>query len=347
MQTIEGSNMQVKLSRFPRTLKKKLRIPMNIFIGNIDIYHGPFDSVQPAMGCRKIVTIHDLRYFDFYDRLHDVLPIIKNYPQISESYDGWEQWMKGMRKRTFMAVQAADHIITVSRFTRDSLLKHLGVKHKSVHVVYNGISPIFRPIHEKEKKLRIKREYGIEGNYFLYVGHLDPLKNILKMIDAYLSVKSCIKGGTPYKLVVVTPTPKSYWFYYIILQRIKRLSVSGDIHFIHNPADEKLPFLYSGATAFLLPSLYEGFGLTPLEAMACGTPAIVSDVCSLPEVVGDAALLVNPYSTDSIAGAIQRVVSDRKLREELTQLGLERAKRFSWEKTARETLNVYRAAANR
>jgi glycosyltransferase involved in cell wall biosynthesis len=309
MKTIEGSNMQVKLSRFPRTLKKKLRIPMNIFIGNVDIYHGPFESVQPAMGCKKIVTIHDLRYFDFYDRLHEVLPVINNYPQISESYDGWEQWMKGMRKRTFVAVQAADHIITVSRFTRDSLLKHLGVKHKSVHVVYNGVSPIFRPIHEKEK--------------------------------------SCIKGGTPYKLVVVTPTPKSYWFYYIILQRIKRLSVSGDIHFIHNPADEKLPFLYSGATAFLLPSLYEGFGLTPLEAMACGTPAIVSDVCSLPEVVGDAALLVNPYSTASIAGAIQRVVSDRKLREELTQLGLERAKRFSWEKAARETLNVYMAAANR
>jgi glycosyltransferase involved in cell wall biosynthesis len=343
---LEGNNMQAKLSRCPRILRKKLRIPINAFIGKIDIFHAPFDNLLPVYGCKKIVTIHDLRYFDIYPQLHKVLPELSEDTVFNAHYKDWDNWIQEMRKRVSSAVKNADSIITNSRHTRHSLINLFHINPEKVHTVYLGCSPRFRQCEEKVKIQQITEKLGIDERYFLYVGQMDPFKNILRLIDAFYRIKHESVVAS-YKLVFITPTPKDCWFHQIVSQKIKRLSLEKDIISIHNLPDIDLPYVYGGAEALLLPSLYEGFGLPPLEAMACGIPAVVSDVGALPEVVGDSALLVNPYSTTSIAEGIHRIVSDRKLQEELTQLGLERAKRFSWEKAARETIEVYKEAANR
>jgi glycosyltransferase involved in cell wall biosynthesis len=254
--------------------------------------------------------------------------------------------MHMMRKRVYSALQNADSFITVSRYTRTALIDLFHVNPEKVHTVYLGFSPRFRQCDKKAKIHLITEKLGIDGRYLLFVGQMDPFKNILRLLEAFYRLKHDLAGAA-YKLVFITPTPKSHWFHQIVSRKIKRLSLEKDVIFVHNLPDIDLPYVYGGAEALLLPSLYEGFGLPPLEAMACGIPAVVSDVGALPEVVGESALIVNPYSTTSIAEGIHRVVSDRNLREELTKRGLQRAKRFSWEKTARETLHVYRAAANR
>ncbi|MFX0203053.1 MAG: glycosyltransferase family 4 protein [Candidatus Hodarchaeota archaeon] len=343
MQLLEGKNMQVRLSRFPRTLRKNLRIPANIFIGNIDIFHGPFDNVLPVAGCKKITTIHDLRYFDIYPRLHKVLPELADYNVDSHSYKGWDRWMKAMGKRVYSAVQRADHVITVSEHTCDSLMNLLNVKRKKIHIIHNGVSRLFMPVKDRQKIRRITEKYCIDHNYLIFVGHMDPFKNILRMIDAYHMIRNDHGVSTP-RLVIITPMPKSFWFYTIVHHKIEELNLIDDIHIIRDVSDEEMPYFYNGATALLLPSLYEGFGLPALEAMACGTPVIASKVCSIPEVVGDSALLVDPHSTSSIAEAISRILSDDNLRKNLAMRGLRRSKLFSWEKTARQTLKVYEHA---
>lgn len=344
IQRLEADNVQIKLSRCPRILRKKLRIPINAFIGKVNIFHAPFDNLLPAYGCKKIVTIHDIRYFDIYPRLRNVLPELFEDPIFNANYKGWDNWMRGMKKRVRSAVQNADSIMTVSHHTRNSLINLLHVKPEKIHTVYLGYSPRFGRCCEKKRIQQITEKLGIDGRYLLYVGQMDPFKNILRMIDAFYRVKHD-SMMVAYKLVLITPTPKYDWFHQLVCRKIKELSLEKDVISIYNTPDDDLPYVYGGAEALLLPSLYEGFGLPPLEAMACGTPTVVSDVCSLPEVVGDAALFVDPYSTASIAEGIHRIVSDRKLRDELIKRGLERTKEFSWKKTAVETLKIYNLAA--
>ena len=345
MRLLEGRNMQIKLSRFPRRLRIKLRIPVNMFIGNIDIFHGPFDNVLPVVGCKRITTIHDVRYFDIYPRLHEVLPELANYSIDSNYYNWWNSWMEGMKKRVYSAACKADHIITVSNYSRDSLIKLLHVNHEKVHTIYNGVSPLFAPVNDRKKIHRITEKYGIDRDYLLFVGHIDPFKNILRMIDAYHIIRNENGSSTP-SLVIISPTQERDWFYRVVKQKISQMLLNHDIQIVNNITDEDLPYFYSGATALLLPSLYEGFGLPAIEAMACRTPVIASNTCSLPEVVGDAALLVDPYSINSIAAGIQRILSDDLLREDLGIRGLERSRQFSWEKTARETLKLYQEVYN-
>jgi glycosyltransferase involved in cell wall biosynthesis len=341
---LQGNNIQAKLSRCPRTILKKLRVPINLFIGRVDIFHAPFDNLLTVYGCKKIVTIHDIRYFDIYPRLRRVLPELFENPLFNANYKAWDAWMHLMKKRVYAAIQGADSIITVSRHTRHSLINHFHVNPRKIHTVYNGYSSRFRQCGEKEKNQQMRVKFGIDEPYILYVGQMDPFKNILRLVDAFYKIKHDPPTAA-YKLVLITPTPANYWFHQIVSQKTRKLSLEQDVIFIHDLADNMLPYAYGAAELLLLPSLYEGFGLPALEAMACGTPVVVSDVCSLPEVVGDSALFVNPYSTTSIAEAIQKIVLDRNLRDALIGRGLERIKRFSWKKAARQTLNVYNLTA--
>ena len=346
MDLLAGKNMHIVHSRFPRRLRKKFKIPANFFIGNVDIFHGPFDNVLPVLGCKKIVTIHDVRYFDVYPRLYELLPELSDYSIDSNSYEGWDSWMKSMRKRVRTAVKRADHIITVSQSSKRAIQRFLGADASSIHTVYNGVSPLFRPIREETQLMKTREKYGIERDYLLFVGHIDPFKNILTMLDAYSRVRNEIGSSVP-RLILISPTPERDWFYKVVQQKIARLSLQDDIIILGNVPDEDLPSFYSGAEALLLPSLYEGFGLPAIEAMACGTPVIASDICSLPEVVGDAAMLVDPYSVHSIADGIRKILSDETLKSELSVRGIERSKLFSWEKTAIETLKVYKHSCQR
>lgn len=340
MQLLEGRNMKAVRSRFPRRLRKRLRLPANLFIGNVDILHGPFDNVLPAIGCKRITTIHDIRYFDIYPRLQEVVPELSHYSVDAGGFDGWTTWMNGMRKRVYAAVTKADRIITISDYSRDALADILHVRREKIYRVYNGVSPLFAPIQDREAVVKTVGKYGIERDYLMFIGHIDPFKNILRMIDAYRILRNDTGSGAPC-LVIISPTRDSDWFYQIVLQKIRERSLTNDIHIVDNVPDEDVPCFYNGAKALLIPSLYEGFGLPAIEAMACGTPVVAAESCSLPEVVGDAAVLVDPYSVDSIAEGIHKVLSDTDLRNVLTGRGTERARLFSWEKAARETLEIY------
>jgi glycosyltransferase involved in cell wall biosynthesis len=341
MDLLAGKNMHILHSRFPRRLRKKLSIPVNFFIGKIDIFHGPFDNVLPVFGCKKITTIHDVRYFEVYRRLHELIPELADYSIDSKSFEGWNGWMNSMRTRVRKAVRRADHIITISQSSKNAIQRFLHADETSIHTVYNGISPLFRPVRADEQLLEAREKYGSERDYLLFVGHIDPFKNILRMLDAYSMVRNEI-GATAPRLILISPTPERDWFYKVVQQKISVMSLQDDITILGNVPDQDLPVLYSGAEALLIPSLYEGFGLPAIEAMACGTPVIASNICSLPEVCGNAALLVDPYSTDSVAEGIHTIISDKRLRNELSGCGLNRAVQFSWEKTARETLKIYK-----
>jgi len=182
MNLLEGKNMQVKLSRFPRRLRRRFHIPANFFIGNVDILHGPFDNVIPSFGCKKIMTIHDIRYFDIYPRLKEVVPELSQNSIDANSFEGWNEWMKGMKRRVYLAVQKADHIITISKYSQESLINLLNVDRSKIHTVYNGVSSLFEPIKDENSIQFVLDRYSLNRKYYIFVGHIDPFKNVLRMI---------------------------------------------------------------------------------------------------------------------------------------------------------------------
>lgn len=283
----------------------------------LDLVHDP-TGVMPLLltSVARVLTIHD------------AIPYV--CPQTSTRLDwlifhGWLPW----------AVRRADAIVTVSRRSREDIVTHLPVSPERVAVVPLAADQRFRPMKKAEIE-PVLRGCGIERPYILYVGSLESRKNLPRLLEAYDRLR---QRSTPWKLVVVGARK---WKSSPIFDTVHRLGLEPYVQFTGYVPDEHLPALYSGADLFVFPSLYEGFGLPPLEAMACGTPVVCSNAASLPEVVGDAAVTVDPYDVDALAEAMHRVLADRELREDLRARGLARARQFTWERTARETLAVYR-----
>jgi len=270
-----------------------------------------------------IITVHDLiRFLDLNGHSNHIhRPNFRDRLYLSLDY-------KGIKKAT--------HVIAVSHTTECDLIQHLGIPEERISVVYEGIDhQLFRPV---ERKL-------LDYPYLLYVGTEQPRKNLVGLLRAFRKLKS--QGNfKDLKLVKVGSAggPEAE-FRKETLRAIRELGLSGDVVFTGYVAEEDLPAYYSGAECFILPSFYEGFGFPPLEAMACGCPVIVSNVASLPEIVGEAALLVDPNDSDNLAGAIEVVLTDDCLRRELVSKGLERASQFTWEKAAKETVKVYESVA--
>jgi glycosyltransferase involved in cell wall biosynthesis len=268
---------------------------------------------------RYIITVHDLiRYFDlkgYSTFIHH--PNLRDRFYFSLDYRG---------------VKKATKVVADSQVTKRDLVQHLGVPEERISVVYAGIDHrLFKPT---SRRL-------VDYPYLLFVGSEYPRKNFAGLDESFNKLKS--EGEfTNLKLVKVgragRPEAK---FREHTLQVVEELGLSNEVVLTGYVAREDLPAYYSGAECFVLPSFYEGFGFTPLEAMACGCPVVVSNVASLPEVVGEAAIQVNPHDTDDIARALRRVLTDEQLKRELVAKGLEQAKQFSWEKTARGTLRVY------
>jgi alpha-1,3-rhamnosyl/mannosyltransferase len=237
------------------------------------------------------------------------------------------------------AVTRASHIITPSRSTRDDVLKLLPVDPERVSVVPEGVDPIFAPRPANEVAARLAPLGLRAGEYLLYVGTIEPRKNLLRLLQAL-----DLAGATTGPLVLAGGHG---WNNAAIRTAVERLARTGRVRSLGYVPDELRPVLLTGARAFVYPSLYEGFGLPPLEAMACGTPVLTSNVSSLPEVVGDAALFVNPDDVDALATGLARLWRDETLRADLRARGLAQARQFSWERTARATLDVYRAVLAR
>ncbi len=283
----------------------------------LDVLHNP-DFIPPLryQKAKRVITVHDLAFLRYPHLL--TRSAAHYYGQIDQ------------------AVRKADHIIAVSNSTAEDLMNLLGVPETKITVIYEAADQIFRPLPREESETFIRERYNLPPDYILFVGTVEPRKNLNTLILAYHMLME--QHGLKPHLVFAG---EHGWLSEEVYSLVRELDLQEQCHFLGRVTTEGLVHLYNAARVLAHPALYEGFGLPPLEAMACGTPVVVSNVSSLPEVVGDAALLVDPSDVEAWAVALHRILTDDALWEELRTKGLERAKHFSWKKTAQETLAVY------
>jgi len=284
------------------------------------LYHAT-EHLLPYLSTPTVLTVHDL--------------IFERYPTHHTRRNVWFLTV-GMRLFT----RAASAIIAVSQHTRRDLIELYAAPPANIHVIYEGIDPLFRPAAPAELT-RVTAHYGLDRPYLLMVGTLEPRKNHAAALRALAQLKA---EGLPHMLVIVGGRG---WLFEPIRQLVDTLGLSGDVLFTGYAPAEDLPPLYTGAACVLLPSLYEGFGFPALEAMACAAPVVCSNVSSLPEVVGDAALLAPPHDIDALAASIRLVVTQPALAAEMRRRGPTQAGRFRWETCAAETAALYAAILHR
>ena len=318
---LSNPNFENKSILFPIKIMKALwatvRLPkVNWFTHDVDLYHSTAFYLNPVSSGKSILTIFDLNFlalrrFTLWSGRWHYAPKIKEY------------------------AKRCDSIVTVSESSKKEIIESLNVAPEKITVIYGGCSEIFQPGSDDGLKEWIKRKYQIKGDFILYVGTLEPRKNLKGLIQAYN------RSRAKEEFLLVLAGGRG-WRYEHIFQLVKRLNLEDQVIFTGYVPEFDLPGLYGSASLFVYPSFYEGFGLPPLEAMACGVPVIVSNTTSLPEVVGDAGIYVDPNDTEQISVSIDLVLSDPKLHRALSEKGIERAKLFSWEKTANETLTLYK-----
>lgn len=299
-----------------RILWEQVAGPVALRRAGVDLVHGPVNVIPVLDGLPGVVTVHDLAF--------RVYP--EQYPRAKQRY---------LDLLTGLSVRSAARVVTVSESTRRDVLRFYRVEPERVVTVPNGVDPAMVPVTDEGRLARFREVHGLPEEFILYLGTLQPRKNLVGLLRAYA------RAGVEAPLVVAGGKG---WMYEPVFAEVRALGIEGRVLFAGYADPEDLPLWYSAATAFVFPSFYEGFGLPVLEAMACGAPVITSDSSSLPEVAGDAALLVDPRDVDALAGAIERLMGSPGLRADLRERGLARAREFSWERTARETAAVYRAA---
>jgi glycosyltransferase involved in cell wall biosynthesis len=294
-------------------------LPQTLQRAGVDVFHGPATLIPLAgSGFARVVTIHDLVAFLFSDT-------------IPKKYALYMRWL--IRQ----VVQKADRIISVSEHTKQDLIDVLKVDPAKVTVVYEAAPPGFQPIRDRTKHAWVRRRYNLKGPFLYHVGNIEPRKNLVRLVKAFLLMRQ--RSKLDVQLVI---TGQKGWLTSMLFRELDYLQLGDEVVFTGYVPRTDLPLLMNAAEAFVFPSLYEGFGLPALEAMSCGTPVVTSNISSLPEVVGEAAVLVDPERVESIARGMEAVLIDSDLRELLAKEGLAQARRFSWERAARETLEVYR-----
>ena len=286
-----------------------IAIPLFCHINKVDIFWQPAGHRLPSRGAfKKVITIHDLRSL----HLKDFLP----------------QDIDGLKK----AVKIADKVICISDFTKRDVIGHLGADEEKVRVIYNGVDNI-SPVRDGNAISDFKARLGIDKPFLFSLGMV-PRKNVERSISAFAK-----SGANKDFLFVFAGAHGGFLSRYVDLA--DRLGLGNSVMFLERASSEDLRFLYSAALAFVFPSLFEGFGLPVLEAQICGCPVITSNVSALPEVAGDSALLVDPYSVEEISNAMKMVVYDTNLRASLIEKGLLNAQRFSWERAGKELLEIF------
>jgi glycosyltransferase involved in cell wall biosynthesis len=282
----------------------------------LDILHSP-DFIPPHRpSCRSVITVHDLAFLLYPHFL--TKESARYYGHIDQ------------------AVRWTDHIIAVSESTKRDTMRHLGVPEDKITVVHEAANPIFRPLHKAEARAQVLNRHGLDAPYVLFVSTIEPRKNVPTLVRAVWQLIECYKE--PVHLVLAGGRG---WLFEDAFAIVEELGLDQWVHFVGRVSSEDLLYLYNGAELLAHPAFYEGFGLPPLEAMACGLPVIVSNVASLPEVVGDAGLLVDPHDVDELTVSMWRVLRDDVLHHEMREKGLRQAKQFSWERAARETAAIY------
>ena len=317
-------NFRVRPSQLP-TINPRIRIPWEqaiapalLRLSGADVYHGVLNVMPLLSPVPSVVTIHDLSPFLFP----------QTFRRVNRIYTRW-----AIR----VSCRRAAHLLAVSEFTKREIVRWMRVPPERISVTYDACDERFAPPAAAELAA-FRRAKGLPERFILFLGTLEPRKNIPQLLDAYAMIARSVDAP----LVIAG---SKGWLYEPILARAEQLGLGDKLHFAGYVEQSEQHLWYAAATVFAFPSLYEGFGMPPLEAMACGTPVVASDSSSLPEVIGDAGLLVPTGDAEALADSLHRVLNDSALHAELRARGLQQARRFSWDTTAERTLEVYRTAA--
>jgi glycosyltransferase involved in cell wall biosynthesis len=323
-QLIEQANFRRSTLFAPvHTHLEQWMLPLELLRFSLDLWHST-DFIPPLYTTvPTVITVHDLAF------LHWPHFLTKD----SAAYYG----------QIDRAVRHAQHIIVPSESTKQDLTAMLGVPPIKISVIYEAADELFVPLPVAETRAEVMRKYHLPETFVLFVGTIEPRKNVDGLLRAFHHLRS--KYGVNDTALVIAGG--SGWNYQETLDLINQLQLEQSVRLVGRVVDEELHKLYVSARCHVHPAHYEGFGLPPLEAMACGTPTIVSNVSSLPEVVGDAALLIDPANWEEIAVAMHRLLSDNQLHSELREKGLQRARYFNWESAARRTMEVYQLVVDR
>ena len=306
---------------------EQLLLPARAKEDRVDVLHctGNTAPILLDRRIRLVVTIHDMMYL----KTGSLLP-----------RSACRHQRLGRVYRSVIVPRAARHaarVVTVSHFSKEEILTHLPfLRDEDVVVVYEAGNDTYHPLDRDDAVQQVRCRYGISGNYILSLGGIDPRKNTRLLVQSFLELKH---QGTISERLLVVGVPKCAQT--MFFDHADSSTCRGETLFLDFVSEEDLLLLYNGATVFVYPSLFEGFGLPPLEAMACGTPVISSNTTSIPEIAGDAALLIDPTDGNCLKRVLADLLHDRCLCEQLTRRGFDRVRQFSWQKTAAETLAVY------
>jgi glycosyltransferase involved in cell wall biosynthesis len=309
----QGSSKEMRTDQ--RLRWQQFGLPRRAKASGVDILHVTGFDAPRRKPCRVVLTVHDL--------IGLLFPA--NLPPVSRFY--WMRWLP----RT---IRWGDRIVADSAHTQRDLNRLLGIPIERINVIHLGVSHAFKPVRDQVVLSQVRAKHRLPSTFILFVGTLEPRKGLDVLINAYRN----LAPDLPHHLVI---SGKHGWHTEPLFRQVKTLGLDRRVHFTGYVSDEDLPALYNLADLFVYPSRYEGFGLPPLEAMACGVPVVCTNVASLPEVVGEAAVLVAPDDVDTLASTTRRVLNDKALQAEMRSRGLEQASRFTWEETARRTAQVY------
>ena len=328
-------NPNIKIKRFPFSCYKRfLPLVYSEMLANsfflkykLDALHIPGGRAPASYKKKLVVTAHNLA--------------IKKFPELFSKKEVLKSRIKPP------AYNKADIIIATSESAKKDLINNFGVDENKIRIVYNAFDEKFFNDASITEIQKVKSKYKIEGEYILFMNTIKPLNNLSRLIEAFSKSRLILKGKKPnsnYKLVLAG---KSGWLADEIKQIAKDFGLKNEVIFPGYIAPQDLNALFAGADIFVSVPIYEEFGSPVLEAMACGTPVICSDVSSLPEITNGAAQLVNPYDIDGIKNTILKILDDDKLKEEIKKKGLEQARKFHWKKTAEETVKIYKEAGGK
>ena len=300
------------------SLREQFAVPLDLRRERADLFHAPHYVLPPLTPCRSVVTIHDCIHLRF--------------PQYLPNRLGYAY----ARASLWVAAHRSARVLTVSEASKRDILRYFSVPESKIDVIYNAIDERFHEEPPADEVMRVRERYQLNDPFILYAGNIKPHKNLERLIEAFHTIR---RGEFEHvKLLIIGDEISKYA---TLRRTVHRYKLHKHVRFFGFVPDATLAILYRLARVFVFPSLYEGFGLPPLEAMASGTPVITSNVSSLPEVVGDAAMLIDPYEPDAIAGAMRRVLADDRLRDDMRERGLARVRHFSWDRSVRRIREIY------
>jgi glycosyltransferase involved in cell wall biosynthesis len=291
------------------------RVGFNRLVPDAELFHATEHLLPPLRGVPTVLTVHDM--------------IFKLFPEHQKPLNYWY-----LNMTMPLYCRRAGAILTVSKASKHDIVEHYKLAPERVTVIHEAASPELAPVAQAVVE-EARRRYGLPESFLLHVGTIEPRKNLTRLIEALQRLR---EGGLRIPLVLASAKG---WLYDEFFRRLEELDVRDAVHFTGYVPTGDLPLLYNAATLVITPSVYEGFGLPVLEAMACGTPVVSSNSSSLPEIGGEATVYFDPYDVEAMASVIRDVWTDRELQVALRERGLAQAGRFSWERAARETLAVY------